>query len=103
MAITLADVEKIAQLAKLEFSDEEQQLFTQHLHQIVSYMEQLNTVNTETITATAHILPLKNALRLDEVQPGLTQTEALANAPVARNGFFCVPKVIHFDRENTER
>lgn len=94
MAVSIKDVEKIAKLAKLSFSDEEKETFTQQFNQILSYIEQLNELDTDDVEPTAHVLDLKNVMREDKAATWLTQEEAVANAPKSKNGFFSVPKVI---------
>lgn len=94
MAIFLEDVEKIAKLAKLEFTAEEKEKFTHQLAQIVVYIEKLNELDTENIPPTSHVLDIKNVMREDKAETWLTQEEALANAPAKKVGFFSVPKVI---------
>lgn len=94
MAITHQDVENIAQLAKLEFSSEEQEAFVGHLAQIVSYVEKINELPLEEVEPTSHVLGLTNVFREDVVEPSLDQAEVLRNAPKHKNGYFSVPKVI---------
>ena len=94
MSVTLQEVEKIAQLAKLSFSEEEKQKFTEQFNQILAYMEKLNELDTENVEPTAHVLELKNVMRRDEVKEWLSQEEALRNAPRKKDGYFSVPKVI---------
>ncbi|NOY77671.1 MAG: Asp-tRNA(Asn)/Glu-tRNA(Gln) amidotransferase subunit GatC [Calditrichaeota bacterium] len=94
MAITVEDVEKIAKLAKLSFTDKEKQKFTEQLSQIISYVEKLNELDVEGVPATYHVLEVKNVFRKDEVKPSMPQEEVLENAPSKKNGYFSVPKVI---------
>lgn len=94
MPITKEEVEKIAKLAKLEFTEEEKQRFTQQLAEIVSYVEKLRELNTQDVKPTSHVIELKNVLREDKVGKSLSQEEALANAPAKRKSHFSVPKVI---------
>ncbi|MFQ5823634.1 MAG: Asp-tRNA(Asn)/Glu-tRNA(Gln) amidotransferase subunit GatC [bacterium] len=94
MPITIQEVDKIAALAKLEFSSEEKQKLTKQLDQIVVYVEKLNQLDTEDVKPTSHVIDLKNVLREDKVEEWLTQEEALKNAPAKKNGYFSVPKVI---------
>ena len=58
MAVSIQEVEKIAKLAKLCFSEEEKDIFTQQFNQILAYIEQLDELNTENIEPTAHALDL---------------------------------------------
>ena len=80
--ISEAQVEHVAQLARLVLSPEEKQRFTEQLNAILSYMDQLNEVSTDGVEPTAHVLDLVNVLRDDTVRQTLRADEALANAPV---------------------
>lgn len=94
MSVTLQDVENIARLAKLSFSDDEKEKFVEQFNQILGYMEKLNELNTDNVEPTYNPLALSNVMRKDEVKTWLTQDEALDNAPKSNHGFFSVPKVI---------
>jgi aspartyl-tRNA(Asn)/glutamyl-tRNA(Gln) amidotransferase subunit C len=98
MAITIADVEKIAKLAKLKFSEDEKEKLTVQLAQIIAYVEKLNELNLQNVMPTSHVLDLKNVMRDDEVREGLSQEQALMNAPARHGGFFSVPKVISAEK-----
>jgi aspartyl-tRNA(Asn)/glutamyl-tRNA(Gln) amidotransferase subunit C len=94
MPVTLKDVEHIAKLARLEFTQEEMEKFTHQLNEILAYMEQLNKLDTTNVEPLSHVIELNNVFRRDEVKPGLTTEEALRNAPSKTEKFFKVPKVI---------
>jgi aspartyl-tRNA(Asn)/glutamyl-tRNA(Gln) amidotransferase subunit C len=94
VAVTLQDVEYIARLARLAFTDEEKQRLTGELNAILGYMEQLNAVATDDVEPLSHVIDLENVLRNDGRTPGLTRDEALQNAPSHTDEFFTVPKVI---------
>lgn len=94
MGVTIKDVEYIAELARLEFTEEEKKLFTEQLNQILEYVEQLNSVNTDDVPPLSHVLELTNVFREDVVKPSIPTEEALKNAPSATEEFFRVPKVI---------
>ena len=93
--LTIADVERIAALAHLELTDEEKQVFTKQLADILAYAEQLQAIDTTGVVATAHINALE-AERNDELRPCLPVDEALRNAPdgAPEAGLFRVPRVI---------
>jgi len=97
MAITKSEVEKIADLAKLKFTEDEKDKLTQELAQIIAYVEKLNELDLENVPPTSHVLDLKNVMRDDKVRSGLSQEQALMNAPARHDGFFSVPKVISVD------
>lgn len=94
MGVTIADVEKVALLAKLQFSQEEKEKFTAQLNRILEYMEKLNELDTENVEPTSHVVPLKNVFREDKVGESLPQEGVLANAPAQAEGHFLVPKVM---------
>lgn len=94
MAITIEQVEHIARLARLEFSDAEKETLSVELSQILQYMEKLNELDTEGVEPLSHPTELVNIMRLDEAKPSFTPEEALKNAPEKQNSFFKVPKVI---------
>jgi aspartyl-tRNA(Asn)/glutamyl-tRNA(Gln) amidotransferase subunit C len=94
MSVTIEDVEKIAGLAKLSFTDEEKLKFTEQFNQILNYMQKLNELDTDHVSPTTSTSEVANVMRDDEVKPWLTQEQALANAPKSKDGFFSVPKVI---------
>jgi len=94
MAVTLKDVEHVARLARLEFSDEEKKTLMNQLNKILEYMEKLNELDTSNVEPLAHVIPLTNVFREDEVKPSLPVSEVLKNAPSKTEKFFKVPKVI---------
>ena len=94
MAITIQDVEHIAKLAKLEFTDAEKEKFTHQMNKILEYMEQLNKLDTGSVEPLSHVIELSNVFRADELKPGVSTEDALKNAPEKNEQFFNVPKVI---------
>ena len=98
MPITEADIEKIAQLAHLEISDEQRKMFAPQISEIVTYVEQLNEIDTSSVEpALGGLTPEGEATpadRNDEVQPSLGQKIALDQAPDPAAGHFRVPKVL---------
>lgn len=92
--ITIEQVEHIANLARLRFSEEEKKKLTEHLGKILEYIDQLNKLNTDDVEPTSHAIPVKNVAREDVVKQSFKQDEALANAPSPVDGLFEVPKII---------
>jgi aspartyl-tRNA(Asn)/glutamyl-tRNA(Gln) amidotransferase subunit C len=95
-ALTRADVDRIAMLAHLELTDEERELFTRQIADILDYARQVQAIDTSGVPATAHVHPGHRAERDDVPCPSLSVDEALANAPdgVVEVGLFRVPRVI---------
>lgn len=94
MKITCKDVANVALLSRLEFSEAELETFTGQLDAILEYADVLNTLNVDNVQPTAHVLPIKNVMRADEVKPSLARELALANAPEQEDGYFKVPKIM---------
>ena len=94
MAISRAEVLRVAQLARLELADSEQEAFGKQLDQILLYVHKLKTFATEGVEATSTVREQVNVFRPDEVRPSLPVDEALANAPVTQESYFQVPRII---------
>lgn len=95
MAVTLEEVEHIAQLAKLRFSTAEKIKLQIELNTVLDYIDKLNELNLENVEPLENINEsLENVLREDETGPCLTRTEALKNAAAKTENFFKVPKVL---------
>jgi aspartyl-tRNA(Asn)/glutamyl-tRNA(Gln) amidotransferase subunit C len=94
LKITKDEVKHVAHLARLEFSEEEQEKFTSQLNDILMYIEKLNQIDTTGVEPMSHAIGLNNAFREDHVGESLKHDLSLANAPEARGYFFRVPKVI---------
>lgn len=94
MSVSLDDVRKVAQLARLALTPEEEQRLVEELNQVLTYAASLEELDTTGIAPTAHVLPMANVFRKDTPGSSLPQAEALANAPSSGHGHFRVPKVI---------
>ncbi len=94
MKITRAQVERVAQLARLALSKEELDSLTSEMDAILGYVDKLNELDTDNIVPTAHAVPMENAFRDDVARQSLSTEEALQNAPAASDGCFLVPKII---------
>ncbi|MGA2065499.1 MAG: Asp-tRNA(Asn)/Glu-tRNA(Gln) amidotransferase subunit GatC [Thermoguttaceae bacterium] len=94
MAISRAEVQKIALLGRLLLSDEEVSRMTAQLGDILGYMELLGEVDTTGIEPMAHALDVTNVLREDGVRPSLDREAALATAPHRDAECYLVPAVL---------
>jgi len=92
-ALTATDVRKIAKLANLVISDSEEKIFTPQLSATLDYVNQLEKADTEHVEATAHVTGLENVFREDVIEPTLSQSEALSNAPQTYNGYIVVKAI----------
>jgi len=94
MKLSLAEVEHVADLARLALTAAEKDRFREQLSSILAYAERLQEADTTGIPPTAVVLPLSNILRDDEAQPSLPIEDVLANAPAVEERLFRVPVVL---------
>ena len=91
--ITIKDVEHVAKLARLELTEEEKELYTKQLGDVLKYVDQMNEVDTTNVKPMSHAIDFVNVMREDKVVYEHTKEELMANAPEEENGFFKVPKI----------
>jgi len=94
MSLTLADVHRIAQLARIQISDEQAQATAAQLNDIFAMIETIAQVDTSGVEPMTHPLDGVQRLREDAVEASLPLEELLRNAPAQRDGLFLVPRVI---------
>ena len=94
MALTRADVEKVALLARLRLSDAELETLTAELAQIVTYVDQLAEVDTTGVEPMAHAVEVHNVFAEDKVLPSLPREESLRTAPHHNERGYLVPAVL---------
>jgi aspartyl-tRNA(Asn)/glutamyl-tRNA(Gln) amidotransferase subunit C len=88
------DVAKVAHLARLSLSDDELDMFTEQLGQVLEHANDMSSLNLDDVVATAHPFGLINVVRDDVVRESLDRDEVLAMAPDARDGRFAVPRIM---------
>lgn len=88
------NIRHIADLARIDLSDEECETFQGQLESIVGYIETLKNVDIDGIEPTAHASPVFDRLREDATRPGLEQKDLLRNAPDSALGQIRMPKVV---------
>jgi aspartyl-tRNA(Asn)/glutamyl-tRNA(Gln) amidotransferase subunit C len=84
----------VARLARLALGAEEKERLRSQLDEILGYVEQLRRVDTTGVEPTAHVLPLVNVMRDDEVRPSYPLDAMLANAPDPHDEQFRVPRIM---------
>lgn len=94
MSITRQTTEHVAKLARLALSKEEEEQFTEQLDAILTYVEQIGDLDTDSVEPMTYPVPMKSIMRDDVVEPSLSPEEALANAPQTHSGMFKVPRII---------
>jgi aspartyl-tRNA(Asn)/glutamyl-tRNA(Gln) amidotransferase subunit C len=88
------DVDYVANLARIHLTEDERAAFGRQLNDILTYVQELNTLDVEGVEPTAHAVPVTNVFRDDVVRPGIRPEQALANAPASRSGQFLVPRIL---------
>jgi aspartyl-tRNA(Asn)/glutamyl-tRNA(Gln) amidotransferase subunit C len=94
MPLDKAAVAHIASLARIRLSEAELDPLADELSQILTWIEQLNEVDTSGVVPMASVAANGLPMRDDEVTEGGRPEEILANAPRTAHGFFAVPKVV---------
>ncbi len=92
------DVAHVAKLARLTLSEEELDLFTNQLAQVLEHASDVAALDLEGVEATAHPFGLVNVVRADEPRATLDREEVLAMAPDAEDGRFAVPRILGDDQ-----
>jgi aspartyl-tRNA(Asn)/glutamyl-tRNA(Gln) amidotransferase subunit C len=88
------DVAYVAQLARMNLTQPEKELFQKQLSDVLHYIEKLREVDVGQVEAAAHAIPVFNVFREDKPRDWFTAEEALSNAPRQSNNLFIVPKVV---------
>lgn len=92
--INRAQIDRVAELARLSLSDEEADRLASELDSFLGYVETLNELDTEGIVPTSHPISLLTPMRDDSPEPPIDPELAIQNAPETAGGAFVVPKVI---------
>lgn len=95
MKIDLQTVDKLANLAKLEFDEEGKKEIAKDLNRIVEFVEKLSELDTSNVEPLIYLSEDTNVMRDDVVKQETTQQEALKNAPVKDSDYIKVPKVLN--------
>ncbi|MBE7708745.1 MAG: Asp-tRNA(Asn)/Glu-tRNA(Gln) amidotransferase subunit GatC [Cyanobacteria bacterium SIG27] len=93
MMITTKDVEHVAKLARLELTEEEKEMFTHQLGDVLAHVEKMNEVDTAGVEPMNHPIDFVNVMREDEKIYENTREELMSNAPDVEGEFFKVPKI----------
>ncbi|EJP6472246.1 Asp-tRNA(Asn)/Glu-tRNA(Gln) amidotransferase subunit GatC [Clostridium sp. FAM 1755] len=94
MSVSKKDVEYVAELARLEFKEEEKDNFVNDLNKILNYMEKLDELNTDDVDIVVNPYYIENKYREDNVEKSMELEEVIDNAPESLEEYVIVPKVI---------
>jgi aspartyl-tRNA(Asn)/glutamyl-tRNA(Gln) amidotransferase subunit C len=93
MEISLAEVDHVAELARLGLTEQEREQFRAQLSTILGYVNQLSELDTSQVPPSAQVIQVENVTRPDIIRPGLTVEQVLTNAPAREDDYFRVPPV----------
>lgn len=94
MDVNDALIEKLANLSRLEFGEEEKAEIKKGLQEMIGFIDKLNELDTTGVEPLLHMSGNVNVFRKDEVKGEINREEVFKNAPLHDDGFFKVPKVI---------
>lgn len=94
MEITKNTIEHIANLSRLDLTEEEKSMLLFDMKQIIAYMDKLKELDTSKVKPTAHVMQINNVFREDKSEPSYPKEKLLVNAPLSEGGCFKVPKVV---------
>jgi aspartyl-tRNA(Asn)/glutamyl-tRNA(Gln) amidotransferase subunit C len=94
MSVDQAAVRRIARLARIAVTDAEVPHLQNEINAILAFVEELSAVDVSGVEPMTSVIPMKLPMREDVVTDGEIEPLILANAPIAEDGFFVVPKVI---------
>lgn len=94
MSVTKKDVEYVAQLARLEFDEEDKETLIKDLNSVLGYIDKLNELDTDDVDIIVNPYYLENKFREDEVKESLPLEDVIKNAPENLDEYIVVPKVV---------
>lgn len=94
MEVNDALVQQLADLARLEFNEQEKTAIRGDLQRMITFVEKLNELDTTDVKPLLHLTADYNVFRDDKAETTITREEGLQNAPAATSAYFEVPKVI---------
>lgn len=94
MSLSVDQVRRVATLASLSLTEEEEKQFAVQLSGILDYIDQLSELDTSDVQPTSHSLDLKNVFREDEAKRHFGEDTWQKNAPVKDHGHYTVPRVV---------
>jgi aspartyl-tRNA(Asn)/glutamyl-tRNA(Gln) amidotransferase subunit C len=94
MKLTRQSVQRVAMLARIRLTADEETALTGQLEHILGYMDKLNELDTANVELFTHVVDNADALREDRVSNRPNADALLANAPERDEKFFRVPKII---------
>jgi aspartyl-tRNA(Asn)/glutamyl-tRNA(Gln) amidotransferase subunit C len=100
MALSEDQVRHVAVLARIGLTDEQISTLAGELSGILEHIEKIGELDLEGVEPMAHAVDVENVMRPDQNRAGMTQAEALMNAPAAEDGAFVIPRIVGVQDES---
>ena len=94
MSVSKKDVEYVADLARISFSEDEKEALIHDLNSVLGYMEKLNSLDTEDVDIIVNPIYIENKFREDQIKPSMSEKDVIMNAPDNLEEYVLVPKVL---------
>ncbi len=94
MSIDIKTAKRVAHLARIEVEDKDLEQIAGELNNVLAMIDHLQEVDVDGVEPMTSVVPTNAPMREDVITTGDIQDQILANAPLAREGFFAVPKVV---------
>ena len=92
--ISSSDIRKVAHLARLELPEDQIETYTEQLEEILSYVDQLQEIDTKNVPPTTRAVEVVNSMREDSVEVNCSREDILNLSPHREGDFFRVPKIL---------
>ena len=94
MSVSKKDVEYVADLARISFSEDEKEMLIHDLNNVLGYMEKLNSLDTEDVDIIVNPIYIENKFREDQLKSSMSEKDVIMNAPNTLEEYILVPKVL---------
>jgi aspartyl-tRNA(Asn)/glutamyl-tRNA(Gln) amidotransferase subunit C len=94
VSLSDAEIRHVAMLARLALTDEQVVTLRDELNSILDHIDTIQRLDLEGVVPMSHPIPMLNETREDVPRKGLTQAQALLNAPEAEDGAFRIPRIV---------
>lgn len=94
MSVSKKDVEYVAELARLEFNEDEKKGLINDLNSVLGYVDKLNELNTDNVDIIVNPYYIENKFREDEIEESMDLKDVIKNSPKNLEEYIVVPKII---------
>lgn len=99
MSLSDAEVRHVAMLARLSLTDDQVTVLRDELNSILGHIDEIQRLDLDGVEPMSHPIPVLNETRPDVPRLGLSQEQALRNAPESQDGAFLIPRIVGAEEE----